>query len=147
LTNGGDEVQAIAALLHDATEDQGAQATLDEIRRRFGDEVAGIVADCTDAWVEPKPPWRARKEAYLEALPHKPPSSLLISLADKVDNAEAILADYRVLGDDLWGRFKGGRNGTIWYYRSLNEIFRRVLPGALAERLAMTVAEFLSGGA
>jgi (p)ppGpp synthase/HD superfamily hydrolase len=145
LTNGGGEVQAIAALLHDAAEDQGGQATLEEIRRRFGAEVAGIVADCTDAWGEPKPPWRARKQAYLEALPHKPSSSLLVSLADKVDNAEAILSDHRVLGEELWSRFKGGRDGTIWYYLSLSEIFDSMLPGALAERLAMTVAEFPVG--
>src|SRR5262245_43980526 len=79
----GNEDQAIAALLHDAAEDQGGMATLAEIRAAFGDKVAAIVSDCTDAWVEPKPPWRARKEAYIAALPHKSPESLLVSLADK----------------------------------------------------------------
>lgn len=142
LTNGGNEVQAIAALLHDAAEDQGGQDRLDDIAGRFGTDVAAIVADCTDLWVEPKPPWRPRKEAYLTALPQKPPSSLLVSLADKTDNAEAILADYRVLGDTLWGRFTGGREGTIWYYRALSEIFGRVLPGPLANSLARTVGAF-----
>ena len=73
--------------------------------------MAAIVADCTDAWVVPKPAWRPRKEAYLAALPKKPATSLLVSLADKVDNAEAILADYRVLGDEVWDRFTGGRGG------------------------------------
>jgi (p)ppGpp synthase/HD superfamily hydrolase len=120
LVAGGSEVQAIAGLLHDAAEDQGGQATLDEIQRRFGAPVAQIVADCTDSWVEPKPEWRPRKEAYLSALPTKPATSLLVSLADKVDNAAAILDDYRNIGDDLWGRFTGGRKGTIWYYRALN---------------------------
>ena len=71
IENGGNEDQAIAALLHDAAEDQGGTATLDEIRRRFGGSVADIVYDCTDAWTEPKPEWRSRKEAYLVKLPAK----------------------------------------------------------------------------
>jgi hypothetical protein len=87
--------------------------------KRFGSYVAQIVADCTDSWVEPKPAWRPRKEAYLSLLPKKAPTSLLVSLADKVDNAEAILHDYRNIGDELWSRFTGGRDGTIWYYRKL----------------------------
>src|SRR6476659_4674349 len=99
LSEGGTEVQAIAGLLHDAAEDQGGEATLAVVRKRFGDDVAQIVADCTDAWVEPKPDWRPRKEAYLRDLPKKPATSLLVSLADKVDNAEAILSDYEQIGD------------------------------------------------
>lgn len=142
LSAGGTEVQAIGGLLHDAAEDQGGQATLAKIKERFGRDVAQIVADCTDAWVEPKPEWRPRKEAYLSALPGKPATSLLVSLADKLDNAEAILNDYRDIGDELWSRFTGGRDGTIWYYRSLSEIFAEVLPGALARQLAITVSHF-----
>ena len=87
ISHGGDEDQAIAALLHDAAEDQGGEPTLNIIRQRFGGGVARIVADCTDAWTEPKPIWRAWKEAHLAALPGKPPRSLLVSLADKVRNA------------------------------------------------------------
>jgi (p)ppGpp synthase/HD superfamily hydrolase len=142
LSAGGTEVQAIAGLLHDAAEDQGGRATLDIIKERFGGDVAEIVADCTDSWVEPKPAWRPRKEAYLSILPAKPASSLLVSLADKVDNAEAILNDYRNIGDDLWSRFTGGRDGTIWYYRKLSEIFTAASPGALAQQLALTVSAF-----
>jgi (p)ppGpp synthase/HD superfamily hydrolase len=144
LSAGGTEVQAIAGLLHDAAEDQGGQATLDDVRRRFGSDVAQIVADCTDSWSEPKPAWRPRKELYLSLLPKKAITSLLVSLADKVDNAEAILNDYRNIGDNLWGRFTGGREGTIWYYRGLSEIFSTALPGALARQLALTVSEFPS---
>jgi (p)ppGpp synthase/HD superfamily hydrolase len=139
---GGSEDQAIAGLLHDAAEDQGGQTTLDEIRDRFGAPVSQIVADCTDSWVEPKPAWRPRKEAYLSALPSKAPTSLLVSLADKVDNAEAILLDYRHIGDELWSRFTGGREGTIWYYRTLSTIFDRVLPCALTNELSRTVSQF-----
>src|SRR4051794_38445878 len=98
LSAGGTEVQAIGGLLHDAAEDQGGHATLNVIRERFGTEVAQIVADCTDAWVEPKPEWRTRKKAYLARLPSKPVTSLLVSLADKLDNAEAILSDYGEIG-------------------------------------------------
>ncbi|MGY4308826.1 (p)ppGpp synthase/HD superfamily hydrolase [Bradyrhizobium sp. USDA 4369] len=144
LTAGGSEVQAIAGLLHDAAEDQGGQATLDEIRRRFGDGVAEIVADCTDSWVDPKPAWRPRKEAYLAMLPHKPATSLLVSLADKVDNAEAIAKDYDEIGDAVWQRFSGGQDGTIWYYRTLSKIFDRAFPGPLARQLARTVGTFPS---
>jgi (p)ppGpp synthase/HD superfamily hydrolase len=142
LSAGGNEVQAIGGLLHDAAEDQGGQSTLDTIRQRFGTEVAQIVADCTDSWVEPKPAWRPRKESYLSILPRKPASSLLVFLADKVDNAEAILNDYRNIGEDIWTRFTGRREGTIWYYRKLSEIFDAVLPSALARQLSVTVSHF-----
>lgn len=142
LSAGGSETQAIGGLLHDAAEDQGGKITLDDINARFGDAVARIVADCTDAWVEPKPPWRQRKEEYLALLPKKPGESLLVSLADKVDNAEAILQDYRVVGDGLWSRFTGGREGTIWYYRSLRDIFSRILPCPMTNQLSEIVARF-----
>jgi HD domain len=115
--------------LHDAAEDQGGEETLVKIRKTFGEAVAAIVADCTDAWTEPKPPWRARKEAYLAALPDKPQASLLVSLADKTHNAETILFDYRVLGNDLWDRFNGGADGTRWYYGALDNVFASVMPG------------------
>lgn len=142
IEHGGNEDQAIAALLHDAAEDQGGERTLADIRMRFGDAVAQIVGDCTDAWEEPKPAWRPRKEAYLALLPHKPPQSLLVSLADKTHNAEAILFDYRALGDALWPRFNGGAGGTRWYYGALAEVFARTMPGRLSDRLARAVKEF-----
>jgi (p)ppGpp synthase/HD superfamily hydrolase len=134
--------QAIAALLHDAAEDHGGAARLDEIRNKFGNTVATIVSDCTDAWVEPKPPWRPRKKAYLAVLPGKPRESLLVSLADKTHNAEAILVDYRVLGDRVWERFNGGAKGTRWYYSALAEVFSKAIPGPLADRLSGSVTAF-----
>jgi (p)ppGpp synthase/HD superfamily hydrolase len=140
--HGGDENQAIAGLLHDAAEDQGGAETLAEIRAIFGDAVAEIVADCTDAWTEPKPPWRARKEAYLNDLVHKSPASLLVALADKTHNAEAILFDYRALGPALWDRFNGGADGTRWYYGELSSFFARAMPGRLSDRLSRAVQGF-----
>ena len=142
ITAGGTETQAIGGLLHDAAEDQGGKPTLDVIREKFGPEVAQIVADCTDSWTVPKPVSRARKEAYIASLPGKPATSLLVSLADKVDNAQAILNDYRSIGDELFDRFTGKRDGTLWYYRSLDRIFSRALPGPLAGELSQIVAEF-----
>lgn len=142
IEHGGNEDQAISALLHDAAEDQGGAETLDEIRSRFGDAVATIVSDCTDSWDEPKPAWRPRKEIYLAKLPAKPAQSLLVSLADKTHNAEAILFDYRVLGAALWDRFNGGAEGTRWYYQSLATIFSEVMPGRLADRMSRAVMAF-----
>lgn len=140
LEHGGDEDQAIAALLHDAAEDQGGAERLADIEGRFGPGVAAIVADCTDSWIEPKPEWRRRKEAYLAALPGKPRASLLVSLADKTHNARAIVADLGMCGDALWERFTGGREGSLWYYQALADQFGQLLPGPLAGELRGAVA-------
>jgi (p)ppGpp synthase/HD superfamily hydrolase len=119
LEHGATESEAIAALLHDAVEDQGGQETLDEIRRRYGKRVANIVAACSDTDQSPKPPWRERKEAYVERLRTAPYSVRLVVAADKLHNARHLLSSYRVQGDDLWPHFKGGRDGTLWYYRAV----------------------------
>lgn len=141
IEHGGDEDTAIAALLHDAVEDQGGQAMLERIRGRFGDRVAGIVLECTDADVVPKPPWRARKENYVAAIPHKSAEARLVSLADKVHNAREILEDYRQDGEALWSRFNGGREGTLWYYRALADAYRGRTPPGLYRALEETVTE------
>jgi len=124
LDYGGTEAEAIAALLHDAVEDQGGPPTREEIRRRFGDEVVAIVDGCSDTDQVPKPPWQARKETYLAGLGHESASVRLVSAADKLHNARDILAAYRSLGEALWGRFNGGRAGTLWYYRALVDVYR-----------------------
>jgi (p)ppGpp synthase/HD superfamily hydrolase len=141
LEYGGDEDEAIAALLHDAIEDQGGASTREEIRRRFGETVVAIVNGCTDAEVIPKPPWRARKEDYIAHMAHASPSVRLVSAADKLHNARAILADYRVLGEALWPRFNGGKAGTLWYYRSLVSAFRARGMTSLVEELDRVVSE------
>lgn len=139
LEHGADEDEAIAALLHDAVEDQGGQATADEIRHRFGDRVVEIVLGCTDADTIPKPPWRARKEAYIAHIEHASPSVWLVAAADKLCNARSILADYRRLGDAVWSRFNGGKDGTLWYYRTLADKLRDKAPPALAEEIERVV--------
>ena len=142
LEHGGTEDQAIAALLHDAVEDAGGEPILKEIRKRFGDSVADMVNDCTDAWSAPKPSWLERKKAYLKSMPTKPLTSLLVSLADKTHNAEAIQNDYLILGEKLWPRFNGGAEGTRWYYSELFEEFKLRLPGPLTDRLGRAVKSF-----
>lgn len=146
IEHGSTEDEAIAALLHDAIEDQGGVPTREEIRRRFGDTVVAIVDGCTDAEVFPKPPWRQRKAAYIAHLQHAPPAVQLVSIADKLHNARAILADYRTLGDALWTRFNGGRDGTLWYYRTLLQVFREVgtAPVALIDELDLVIRQLES---
>ena len=141
LQHGADEEEAIAALLHDAVEDQGGAKTREEIRRRFGERVEAIVDGCTDTDVTPKPPWKERKQAYIAHVGTASPSVRLISASDKLDNARAILADYRSVGESLWKRFHGGREGTLWYYRSLVETFRQAGSNALVEELDRVVTE------
>ena len=138
---GADEDEAIGALLHDAPEDAGGAATLHEIEQRFGSRVAGIVLGCTDTLEVPKPPWRQRKETYLAHLSDAPASVRLVSASDKLHNARANLADYYVLGDALWARFNGGRDGTLWYYRALVEVFRAGGTTPLIDELVRTVSE------
>lgn len=128
LEHGATEKEAIAALLHDAVEDQGGQETLDEIRRRYGKRVARIVAACSDTDQSPKPPWRERKEAYVERLRSEPYSVRLVVAADKLHNARHLLSSYRVQGEDLWSHFNGGRDGTLWYYRAVADALAAAEP-------------------
>ncbi|MBD0302178.1 MAG: bifunctional (p)ppGpp synthetase/guanosine-3',5'-bis(diphosphate) 3'-pyrophosphohydrolase [Tolypothrix sp. T3-bin4] len=141
LEYGANEDEAIAALLHDAIEDQGGAATREEIRRSFGDTVTAIVDGCTDAETIPKPPWRQRKEAYIAHIPVASPSVLLVSAADKLHNARSVLKDYRILGEVVWKHFKGGKQGTLWYYRALVEAFRQTESTPLIEELERVVLE------
>lgn len=140
LEAGGDEEQAIAGLLHDAIEDQGIEQA-PVIEARFGPRVAAIVRGCTDADTLPKPPWRARKEAYLAHLETAGPDIWLVSCADKLYNARAIVTDLRELGDAMFARFTAGKEGTLWYYKTLADVFARVLPGSLSAELGVAVKE------
>jgi len=120
---GGDEEETIAALLHDAVEDQGGHHRLRDIRDQFGDRVADIVDGCTDAYKTPKPPWQERKKQYLSQLSTASPSIILVSLADKVHNARSIYRDLTREGSEIWENFNGGKEGTLWYYHELTVIF------------------------
>jgi (p)ppGpp synthase/HD superfamily hydrolase len=141
LEYGGNEDEAIAALLHDAIEDQGGDAARAEIMLKFGPVVTEIVEGCTDTDISPKPAWRARKEAYILHVEHASPSVRLVSACDKLHNTRSLLMDYRIFGEELWGRFTGGREGTLWYYRAMVEAFRAAGSSAIVEELDRAVTE------
>jgi (p)ppGpp synthase/HD superfamily hydrolase len=144
LEAGGDEDLAIAALLHDVVEDCGGAPMLKEVRRRFGPRVAKVVDGCTDADTYPKPPWRERKENYIRHLKNADADTRLVSAADKLNNVRSILSDYRSLGESIWSRFNGGREGTLWYYRTLRDEFLRYKPNRITRELELAVHELES---
>jgi len=144
LEAGGDEDLAIAALLHDVVEDCGGAPMLKEVRRRFGSRVAKVVDGCTDADTYPKPPWRERKEKYIRHLKKAEADTRLVSAADKLNNLRSILSDYRALGESIWSRFRGGREGTLWYYRTLRDEFLRRKPNRITRDLDLAMNELES---
>ena len=141
LEAGGDEDQAIAAVLHDVVEDCGGAPVLAEVRERFGPRVAHIVEGCTDTDALPKPPWRARKEYYLSHLREAGEDVRLVSAADKLHNVRSIVADYRYLGEAVWERFAGRREGTLWYYRAVLDILQQHPGSRLVDELERVVLE------
>jgi len=149
LEHGADEDAAIAALLHDAIEDQGGVTVEAAIRERYGPRVAAIVRACSDSDGEPKPPWLERKQAYISHLATADRMTLIVSAADKLDNTRRILADLRAAiaagqpdAAAVWDRFKAGRDGQLWYYRALVDAFRAnpEHEPRLIDELARTVA-------
>jgi (p)ppGpp synthase/HD superfamily hydrolase len=141
LEYGANETEAIAALLHDVVEDCGGVKRLRDIERKFGRKVARIVKGCTDTDQTPKPPWRKRKENYIAHLQRASASTRLVSAADKLHNTRAILHHLRQEQDSLWSRFNGGKEGALWYYRSLVSAFRKHGSNALIEELDRVVTE------
>ena len=141
LEAGGDEDLAIAALLHDVVEDCGGMPRLREIRRQFGSRVAKIVEGCTDTFVEPKPDWIERKRGYLNEVKRADAETRLVSASDKLHNVRTILADYRRDGEAIWKRFNGKKEGTLWYYRALNNEYQRRNRNRITRELAIAVAD------
>lgn len=141
LEAGGSEDEAIAALLHDAVEDQGGLATRNEIQQRFGDAVVAIVDGCTEWVTPPKPPWQERKLRYLEHVRQASPSVRRVSLADKLHNARSLLTDWRLVGDALWDRFTQGKEGMLWFYDALVQIYRQTGSDFMTEELERVVLE------
>lgn len=153
LEDGGTEDEAIAALLHDALEDHPEATSRAELAAGFGERVLALVEGCTDTPPDyaggRKPPWRARKEAYVAHVRVADAGGVRVSLADKVHNARAILADYRRIGDEVWSRFNVGkqapaeiRGEVLWYYRAMADAFLHAgASGYLIEELERTLAE------
>lgn len=144
LEHGGDEEEVMAALLHDAVEDCGGRPVLERIGQQFGERVAAIVEGCTDSLETPKAPWIERKRCFLDHLHDASPSTLLVSLADKVHNVASLTEEYRRAGEALWERFSASREETLWYYRELLDIFAAQVPDRcirLVGRLERSLAE------
>ena len=140
IEDGGDEDEAIAALLHDVIEDRGA-ALRDEIRTLFGERVLAIVDGCTDSDTFPKPPWKQRKDRYLASLGVASPEVLRVSTADKLHNVRSLLFAYRQRGEALWYLFNGQKEGTLWYYNEVSTILKARSNSRLTEELRLAVAD------
>jgi (p)ppGpp synthase/HD superfamily hydrolase len=143
---GATEDEAIGALLHDAAEDGGGEATLAEIRAQFGEAVADIVLGCSDSLVEDpedKLPWLERKENYLAHLENASQSVCLVSAADKLHNVRSVMRDYREHGDEIWDRFQGKRDGTLWYYETVAHVLVRRYRSQLTRDLQDEVDQLL----
>ena len=144
--NGGDEHEAIAALLHDILEDKADQINGDEIRKRFGNQVMRIIEVSIDVPLDysgdPKPPWKERKQVYLEHARNSDPSLLRVTIADKIDNARSILADLHRIGDKVWEKFNAGKNEQLWYYRACVKAYQQAgCKGSLMNELINLVDE------
>ncbi len=145
LSFGGNEDEAIAALLHDTVEDHPNVASFEIIGQRFGPHVAAIVAGCSDATVIPKPPWRPRKEKYIAHLRGADESELMVAAADKLANARTVIKDYREVGEKVWERFNAGKLDQLWYYRTVTQALADAAGAgrarALVEELRRTVEQ------
>lgn len=141
LESGGQEDEAIAALLHDAIEDAGGAATAVQIRTQFGPRVAQIVAQCSDTDQIPKPPWAQRKAAFIARLPSVSAAARLVIAADKLHNVRSLLSDYHRRGEEIWAQFRGGRDGTLGYYRAVCAALENAGGGPLVDELRRAIAE------
>jgi len=149
LEHGSGEDAAIGGLLHDAVEDCEDGAEMERrIRAEFGGHVAGIVLGCSDAVAvpgQPKPPWRDRKQAYIDRLAGEDdPDVLLVSACDKLHNARSVVADLRAVGPAVWGRFKAGPAAQLWYYQSLASCYQGRVPPALSGELGRAAGQMRS---
>ncbi len=141
LEDGGSEDEAIAALLHDSAEDQGGEEMLATIRAKFGEKIAAIVDECSDTLEMPKPPWQARKQNHLARLEHASPEAIRVMAADKVYNSRNLLRGLLERGDTIWENFKGGRDGTLWYFKQMHNILNKIHPGYLTNELFRAIED------
>ena len=140
LEDGGSEAEAIAALLHDAVEDQGGAATRQDILHRFGEQVVAIVDGCTESDTDIKPPWRERKQGYLEQLRQGSDAVRRVALADKLHNARSLAMETRCQGEKIWSVFSAGKQGTLWFYHAFLDLYRTTNPSPMVEELAQVVS-------
>lgn len=141
LEDGGDEDEAIAALLHDAVEDMGGKEIRTAILEKFGEKVINIIDSCTESYTYPKPPWRERKLQYIKQIRLGSPSVLRVSMADKLHNARSILTDWYREGDIIWQKLNGGKEGTLWFYHQLLEVYQQHTSNFLSQELERIITQ------
>ena len=141
LEDGGSEEEAIAALLHDAVEDQGGATTRAEIRRRFGSKVTAIVDGCTEPEQTPSMTWKEHKQKYLEQLRQASPQVRRVALADKLHNARTLLTNARLAGEAIWSEFRGGKENVLWLQEALLELFCQKSNSWMVEELEQVIRE------
>ncbi len=142
MEHGGTADQMVAAALHDYLEDIPG-ASFAEIEERFGANVARLVdalSDSKDA-SRAKAPWQARKTTHLAALRTEGADVKLVSACDKLHNARTLITDQKLVGDEAFSRFKAGKEGTLWYYRSALEALRDGYAHAVLDDLAAAIRE------
>lgn len=135
LDDGGSENEAIAALLHDAVEDQGGLSTRMTIRREFGEEVVAIVDGCTEFCGTPKPPWAERKARYIEQIRMGSASVRRVSLADKLHNIRSLVMAWETQGEAVWQHFNAGRANILAFYQALLQVYQQADAGPMAAEL------------
>jgi (p)ppGpp synthase/HD superfamily hydrolase len=139
LEHGGDEDQAIAGLLHDGPEDQGGEDTLAEITERFGERVGTLVSQCSEPLEFAGHPWRERKMRYLAHLKTIDADAVLVTCADKLHNVRSIVSELRDTGLEVFDRFNGGLEGSLWYYAALADAFEEIGPASISRDLREVV--------
>jgi (p)ppGpp synthase/HD superfamily hydrolase len=139
LEDGGTEEEAIAALLHDAAEDHGGEEMLSTIREKFGEKLEQIVRECSDTLEMPKPPWKGRKEQHLDELKTALPETIRVMLADKVYNARNLQRSLEKSGPQTWDNFKGGREGTLWYFRQMHTLLSQFCSGYMIDEFSRLI--------
>ena len=137
--HGGSEDEVVGALLHDTVEDCGGLPVLEEIRELFGDTVAAIVDGMTDSYDRDGEKWETRKQRYIDRIGVSDASVRLVAVCDKLHNARSILVDYEQIGAEIWNRFRGGKEQSLWYYRSMVDTFVRAGERRLVDELDRTV--------
>jgi (p)ppGpp synthase/HD superfamily hydrolase len=135
LEDGGDEDEAIAALLRDAIEDQGGEATRREVWQRFGARVTAIVDGCTEPAGRPQEPWRQHKQRYLAKIQQGSVAVHRVALADKLHNGRSLWHHLQQQGNDVWQHFRASPGELLWLYETQVHLFESIHPGWMATEL------------
>ncbi|OLP17018.1 hypothetical protein BST81_18765 [Leptolyngbya sp. 'hensonii'] len=144
LEDGGSEDEAIAALLHDAVEDQGGEPIYTEILRRYGSQVAEIVHDCTIPPCSASQPWKSHKLDYLNQIRHASPEAQRVILADKLHNVRSLITNLRQTGESAWSAFAASKKDNLWLHQALADLFEQHVHSSLVAEFRQQIHILLS---